>query len=372
MLLGMSVASILSGDTAFYRTKIFAAGVCLFAVMWLSLAVHSATSGAVAAFLHLMPLILVAPLVLGERRRHGESALLHRLTLIFGGTVAASLLLGAFDEKVYVLGRLQGITMHPNVLALVAAVFAMLPQDEGGRAPQLRRWLRLAAGGATVLLTQSLLGFAMLVIWILAHVAGWTIGRLMSLQSQQVTRFLLVSAATVFLITPFITTQVDLNDILRLVSGDPSQVIRVQLWHSAWLTLLQNPVLGSGFGSLDLVTEHEFAYSHSVVMDYLRSTGILGCMAMLVLLYQIVRTTFALPSEEANLVTPNVSVALPIAFAIIMFSSAEAGLQQLPLSWIMLWFAVGFGVWTTKPVAEKVFDLPAPGLVAAHQAPEAT
>jgi O-antigen ligase len=292
--------------------------------------------------------------------------------LIFGITVAASLLLAVIDDRVFVLGRLEGVTMHPNVLALVAAVFAILPEDSEGRAPRLRRLLRLAAGGATVILTQSLLGFAILVIWVLAQAGGWVLGRLTAVHAQQATRLLLVSAVCVFLITPFITTQVDLNDVLRLVADDPSQVIRVKLWHSAWLTLLDNPVLGSGFGSLDLVTDHEFAYSHSVVMDYLRSTGILGGMAMLLLLYQVIRATFALPMEDTGLVAPNIPVALPIAFAIIMFSSAEAGLQQLPLSWVMLWFAVGFGVWTTKPSVEKVGGLAAAKIVAAHHAPEPT
>lgn len=77
-----------------------------------------------------------------------------------------------------------------------------------------------------------------------------------------------------------------------------------ELWPQAWAGFLKNPLLGSGYATLNVKNEGEFTYAESTDNDYLRmlgETGLLGSVAFMVIIYYVYAYSFALLKHKSSL-----------------------------------------------------------------------
>lgn len=314
---------------AFLVSRTFLLHAVFVGVMLASTFVANSSAGYLEA-LRLAPICLVAPLVVAINSTGNRE----RLKVLIVGTLMAvaaiSIAAGYFGGRFFE-GRLYGVSWHPNALTLSAAtlcsICALSPLPSRG-------WSTLCffVGTWVVVLSDSLLGVVMVVTATAAGLVRIWLGRRAAV--------VVVLTATAFLIaTPPIVAALVSDSVSWFGVVDLSTFQRLVIWRDAAQDFLEQPVLGTGFAdgqsAYDLRSLVTVNYSHSVVLTYLRTTGLVGLVSIFALIIHVTRRTLRSSASDDLL-------SLAILFPALAMSSVEAGLQQMPLSWILFWLATGF------------------------------
>jgi len=347
-LLACAVSALLLTPTSFYRTKLFWAFCGVLLAAGLSIVAAGLSRDSIADFVRMALLITVVPLVMqGARTTRGIQ---DDFLLILTATVVASLALHFVDSRATVSGRLLGITAHPNDLALLAAASAIIPPVVP-LAP-IRGFaftLRFVASVWVVVLTESLMGILIVVGWYVAHLlSAMLTATVLRREKYSLTVFYVLSVlATVMILAPLPIALLDSEVAFTLFHMDESSYIRYRLWSGAISVFSEYPLTGSGFGTTQYGysirgVEGEYGYSHSVILNYLSTTGMIGLTAIVCLIFSVSRIVGQHPVEKT--LSDRKRLVSALFFSVLMFSSMEAGLQQMPLSWIVLWLCVGLAL----------------------------
>ena len=279
--------------------------------------------------LRLAPICLVAPLAVeiasaGNRERFKA--------LIIGTLMAiatASIVAGYFGGRI-IEGRLYGVSWHPNALTLSASTLCSICLLSP---PPSRLWSTVcfAVGAWAVALSDSLLGIVMVSTAAAASLFRLWLGPRSAVMA-------LMATATILIAAPPIIAAVFSDNLSWFGLVDLSTFQRLVIWKDAAQDFLTQPALGTGFADGQSVYDFRSLvtvnYSHSVVLTYLRTTGLVGFVSILAL---IIHVTLRTVRSSAN----DDLLPLAILFPALAMSSVEAGLQQMPLSWILFWLAAG-------------------------------
>jgi len=332
---------------AFFATRTFAFQGLFVAVMLVSTMTSGTTAGYVEA-LRLAPICLAAPLVVACGRAGGRERLRSMLIVLLAGVAVASVASGYLDGRFY-RGRLFGVSWHPNALTLVAATLCAVMLFAPLRS---RFWsgAGFIAGAWAVVLSDSLLG----IVTVLTAVAGKLIQKWLGGRAAIV---FLVGSTIFWVFAPLAIALLmqDYRSWFGLV--DRSTFQRLVIWHDALRTFLAHPLLGIGFAYeqsfYDLISVVTFYYSHSVTLTYLRTTGVAGLLAIGLLIVHVT----GISGRNAG---RGDWFSFSLLFPVLMMSSVEAGLQQMPISWILFWLAVGLAMSEAEQEAEMPATAAAP------------
>jgi hypothetical protein len=279
--------------------------------------------------LRLAPVCLAVPLIseiaAAGKRDQFKSLLVGTLMAITTLSIISGYVGGRLLE-----GRLYGVSWHPNALTLSAATLCSICLLSP---PPSRVWsiACFLAGGWAVVLSDSLLGIVMVgTVAAASLVRGW-----LGPRSAVV---VLVTVAAVLIASPLVVVTVVADNVSWFGLVDLSTFQRLVIWRNAAQDFLAQPLLGTGFADGQSVYDFRSLvtvnYSHSVILTYLRTTGLIGFTAIAALIIHV-----TLRSVRSTSTGDLSSIA--ILFPALAMSSVEAGLQQMPLSWILFWIAAG-------------------------------
>jgi len=279
--------------------------------------------------LRLAPICLVAPLAIeiasAGNREQFKALIIGTLMAI----ATASIIAGYFGGRI-IEGRLYGVSWHPNALTLGASTLCSICLLSP---PTSRLWSTVcfAVGAWAVALSDSLLGIVMVSATAAASLLRLWFGPRSAVMALMATAIILIAA-------PPIIAAVVSDNLSWFGLVDLSTFQRLVIWKDAAQDFLAQPVLGTGFAGGQSVYDFRSLvtvnYSHSVVLTYLRTTGLVGFVSILALIIHV--TLHTVRSSANDDLFP-----LAILFPALAMSSVEAGLQQMPLSWILFWLAAG-------------------------------
>lgn len=257
-------------------------------------------------------------------------------------------------------GRAYGVTAHPNILGLLSAIFALTPSARSREKVLSWRGLcRYGVGLVGVMLSQSLICFLI----IGAGTAIAVLSYAWRASARNRARFWLGVAC--FLLAwsvPLVWVSLPSNVALGLIQGDYSSLERHYVWHESLQRFLRNPLFGDGFANvISYVREYRadigsLRYSHSFALWYLATTGAVGIVLISGLVFLVVATIGRALRTPRTPTSFSDGWMLATAFGVLMFSSVEAGLQLMTLSWILFWCVAGLAsskTETSKVVAHR-------------------
>ncbi|WP_375400956.1 O-antigen ligase family protein [uncultured Amnibacterium sp.] len=207
----------------------------------------------------------------------------------------------AFDEEtgreLFGIERIQGITGHPNTLAVLAC-FAVILELRGGRLPWLIPEL------AALLVAQSTTGWVALALGLLALAGG--LGR-----SARVISIIVAAGSIVFAVAdPRLLTDFFPPEFFTFTG-------RTTIWQAALHGFFLDPLFGYGPNLLD--PQYRATYlgvfdaagqAHNQIVQTLGETGLVGLACLVALLVAVLRK-----GVLANGPTGGLSLALVLAFA---------------------------------------------------------
>lgn len=260
-------------------------------------------------------------------------------------------------------GRLRGICSEPNLLGFVAMMTAAMAC--GPVRNQRERVLNLsmyAAALGTAYLTQGALAIVTVValgtsviLFYMARAAdvAWTTVMLWRTRGVLTVGFLALFAP----LAVFVFSQ---ETVRNAVFDDLATGERYLAWSTAANRFLANPWLGAGYSvQTELNLQNSLLYAHSAIIDHLGSVGLIGAglfvaMVLLVTIYSAsaVRRAVASRNYPAIRIADTCCLCL---FALLAFSTVEAGLQIMPISWVLLWTVAGGAIVLLEPASKKQF-----------------
>lgn len=337
-LVALALVALMFRETfAFLPTITMLTQLVFMAALLLSVALADASSSSgYLEVLRLAPTCLVAPIVVGIYNSGERDRLGRWLIGLLAAVSLGSILVGTFGGRM-IGGRLFGITWHPNTLALASSILCAIA-FLAGRRIGVASLLLFGLGAWTVFLTESLIGGLIVAAVVVATVLQrWISARLGVLW--------LIAFGVAGLLTPLAVaaSATDYLSLYRIV--DASSFERLGIWSNSLRAFVTHPVLGTGFAAsqsiYDLGSASSYYYSHSLVLNYLRTTGIIGLAAIVLLLLKV--TSMSVENSRRGSM-----LAMSILFPVLMFSTVEAGLQQMPISWVMFWLAAGVSLATAR------------------------
>lgn len=273
-------------------------------------------------------------------------------------TVAVlSLFTSLLVSDAVVQNRLRGLTPHPNVLGLSGslAIAGLLDRASLSSVKGAVFVSVVIALCWVVVLTQSAIALITIIVLIAANAFGALAAAIGARDaSKKLPAHLIWLGAAACAIPPVLTFGLPAQKIIDFSGSDLANIERVYAWKHSASVFSAHPIFGSGVSaSLDVVSEGyqragALLYSHSVALHHLRTTGLVGASA---LLFALVGAMVSIGRASAK--TPRGARAAYIAFALLMFSAVEAGLQGSQASWIALYVLCGTALTGVKPVLKK-------------------
>jgi len=297
----------------FFSSSAFLLVLAFLVVASLSHVINGLNLLRVGSLVYWIQMLLVgytAILLLGDRSLfHTLSAAPIALVLVFLLVMVAEVA-GLGTETFYRHGRLSLLASHPNRLGPVCSlymVFCMILAIYTNK-----KWIRLASCAGFVILLfilfktgsrSPLLGLSVAIPFMLVYALRHRPKLLMTVIC------LIALAVTVTVATVAHTPQ---YERLRQAVANPLQdstfKSRLVIWHIAWKTFLEHPIIGSGYGSFtaththyikenlpDLkksfpIVEERVAHAHNLFLHYMAETGTLGFLIILILWLYIIIT----------------------------------------------------------------------------------
>ena len=89
-------------------------------------------------------------------------------------------------------------------------------------------------------------------------------------------------------------------DRIATLSSSASVFTRINFYKDVWITFLNNPIVGVGFGNLGLHSQFELtlASAHNIVLGMLGETGIIGAILFLSIIGRVLWNSFTYFKEE--------------------------------------------------------------------------
>lgn len=200
--------------------------------------------------------------------------------------------------------------MNPNIIAMLVNVWLMLAL---GRLLASRK-----SGGRIVLAVWILSGLG--IIYLTSSRGGWlgTAAGLLTLgiiylrtkrdrwqpvwEKLKKSRVFIIGSLTAILIVSLVG-----GFLLYRQATHPSHGTRTEFWTPAWQAFTEAPILGKGpftfvsayLQANSVPTMVPVDYAHSLYMDLLSGTGVLGLLAFIWLIYMVIRVTWKRICEDA-------------------------------------------------------------------------
>ena len=287
----------------------------------------------------------------------------------------SSLLLFWTDPAAAVNGRLTGISWEPNFIGYISMLLVGLTTvADNSLYSRIFSTLCVAVALWASILTEGSLAIATIGLY-LASIAlfyGLRASFYPRAQAHLLRWRLLYLACAATLLFPLISVFSDRLAISNALYDDRSSLARYFAWSTSWDRFLSNPFVGAGYGvQTEIDSETALLYSHSVIMDFLGTTGSLGLVAFVLMMIHCVGMAqkaplVAVASNQKVAYVLNSSCG--VIYATLMYSSVEAGLQLMPQSWLLLWCSVGSLAFILQPVVVKKVRLRFTPSVTVHPA----
>ncbi len=272
-----------------------------------------------------------------------------------------SLILWLFGEGFSANGRLYGVGSEPNLLGFVCMVLAATCcATWGGKRSRFLNFAMYAVALGTAYLTAGILALATVlalgasvVAFYLARISHVRLPVIIMWRTRAVT---MIGCALLFApLTLFMFGQQTIRDALF---GNLSSMERVLAWSTAIDRFFANPWLGAGYSArTELNLTHSLMYAHSAIIDHMGSVGLIGTVLFVAMVFIVCAHAIdAVRSGLAHRHLPTIGSAETcclILFAILAYSSVEAGLQILPISWVLFWVVAGATLVLLKPAPKE-------------------
>jgi O-antigen ligase len=174
-------------------------------------------------------------------------------------------------------GRFQGFTSNPNVLGLYAGLGMMV---------SLHLIVSQESGKKLVLLTAVALGLMATIALLASGNRGGWVAVIVALifyaasQIRQQPKILITSFATVGFLSVGVLTQMarPRARLADLIDGHSAS--RIDVWLNSWTLFKQQPILGYGLDTRQVLLENHFVYSeHNIVLNVMLAMGLVGLLA---------------------------------------------------------------------------------------------
>lgn len=310
---------------------------------------------AVAYALRTTLLFLLLPLVRYSSATSRDS--LEFVVLVCATVALLSLVTSELVSDAAVQHRLRGLTPHPNILGFACslAIAGLLGRVRFSSINGVLIALIVISLCWTVVLTQS--GIALITVVVL--IASKAVAALASAvgardASRRLPGHLIWVGAVACAIPPVLAFGLPARGIIDLLGGDLANIERVYAWKHSATVFTTHPIFGGGVStSLDVVSEGyqragTLLYSHSVVLHHLRTTGLVGASALTLALGAAM-----IAIGRASAKTAIGATTAYMAFAVLMFSAVEAGLQGSQASWIVLYVLCGTVLTGAQPILKE-------------------
>jgi O-antigen ligase len=253
--------------------------------------------------------------------------------------------------------RIAGVTTHPNLLALCAAISLIAAWFNVGMPLKgvLNLMARALLGGASVVCvsaTDSRTGLLMIGMIPLAAVVI-RIGMRLPLVQCKILSMLVIAGVSII---PIALSH-PVFSLEGLETGRAlSTAERFAAWREAYSIFTANPVFGQGLGrEIDVGTLYSNAgslrYAHNVFLTYSAGAGILGALGTLLLLY----VTSGVSARLIRSSAAERGCAFTSILALIAFAAVDGGLQGVMLSQLLFAVFLGTGAnAVTRPILQKI------------------
>ena len=181
------------------------------------------------------------------------------------------------NGQIFAGQRFQGFTSNPNVLGLYAGFGMMV---------SLHLIVSQESGKKLVLLTAVALGLMATIALLASGNRGGWVAVIVALifyaasQIRQQPKILITSFATVGFLSVGVLTQMagPRARLAALIDGDSSY--RIDVWLNSWTLFKQQPILGYGLDTRQVLLENHFVYSeHNIVLNVMLGMGLVGLLA---------------------------------------------------------------------------------------------
>lgn len=240
-------------------------------------------------------------------------------------------------------GRANGLSVHPNVLGVMATIAVLVLvyalRSSGGRV-RAAAVLGIVINGAALLATGSLSNLLALAVGfvVLMIASRWTVRAIILFAVVVVT----AGVISVFLGVDLSNLSAGLEGRVATVTGqgesEGSLQIRQQTWAAAWQLIQVDPIVGYGFDSANAAV-----YGSTVVHNYLLQFWYRGGLAGLV--FAVLLTAFVIVLAGRAMVRGIDQVSGAVAAAMLAFAATSAFFDQ-NYYWIPLLLAVSAGAVT--------------------------
>ena len=189
------------------------------------------------------------------------------------------------EHNVNLIGAWRGIFFHKNHAGLAAAL-CVLFSFFFWRMKQGQVWLAVAIAGIILLVMSR--SKTSLILCLPSLLSGVYLGKLKG--ARRDIRAIVTLFTAIGLITIITMTLIIAGDKISAILDDPTAFTgRMTLWKSLWSTIVENPFMGVGYGSIyktgirtviynPTVTWLSYSvHGHNGYLDVLASTGIIGC-----------------------------------------------------------------------------------------------
>ncbi len=231
----------------------------------------------------LVAAVVLLPLAFGYW--HPDLATLRRLAWTYVAGNAFGWVVG-FLTDTSAGRREQGLTTHPNFLALTGQIAVTLLIFLYVTSPPARRWLVWVSGIVSVGIVLSSGSRAGLVAVAFTALVYPLVNR--SIRAAYFT--ISAGVVTTFLLGRIIDSSGEGSAVVRLFVGDKStsgsDLQRENALSAGWSDFLSHPLLGGGFTEKTLET-------HNLYLEVAQGAGIVGLVGFLLLLWSAVRTVLS-------------------------------------------------------------------------------
>ena len=253
--------------------------------------------------------------------------------------------------------RASGFFKNPNqygmaISTMLPVLTALILTSRLRRRVRVVGWVLLllglvACGSKTNLMISSVTVLAILLAFSVTAYAG---AKRLAMVSLSIFGVLALIGVVLFLLTVFNPRTVRLMATFFTQDEElASLVSRDQLWENSIHQFLLDPFLGQGAGQpISIFVDNEFVpHSHNVLLDYLRSLGAPGFLAMLILLCAALAlcaavVLSALRAERVPVGPRMLSIGLAtgaLAYVAANMSSNSMGPSTSPFFWLVLFMA---------------------------------
>lgn len=253
--------------------------------------------------------------------------------------------------------RLTGFTFHPNILGYISAVLIcfgtmkllVIKNTSGEKlfwsgVIVVSAYVLYEADSRTGMLSAFLgLGVLFLKKYLLDGARNDTLGFAISV--------VLVLATMAALVSPLLTALGIFSFHDDTARYELSTLARINLWNIGWSDFLQYPVAGIGLGTTITsqttarFIETDLPYFHSVLINYLATTGVIGSLGVLMMIFVteikvfMARNSFPIGSAEFAQNEEQLQFCVTSMVVTLVFSITEGALQGIYPTFLMFFLS---------------------------------